>query len=653
MHRAVPTLAAAVAVALLSAPGIAADAGGADPSAAGAAIHEEVSRDDLGRTVKYRILVDKVMQPTRGWGTEEWMVEEAARAGFNVFVPRQGYERLDEVRQVADWCRERGIFFMPWMRGTRTAKGPEADGQRFVWADGTEEPFWSPNADPLWKWLNQYIVQYAKIAARNPHLVGVFLDYENYSPSRKPNCYDLSYDAGILAAFAKSRNLALPDLPPARRKPWLDEQGLHTAFEQFQVDHWRRRCRSLRQAVDQHDPGFRFCVYPAPGTPFMVRAIYPEWATAKAPLVLADACTYGNRTGALVLADSLEANRRTLLERRKIPEAAGIPFFYTGGIDPAVEGADPEFSGKNADLISRATDGYWVFYEGPKYDYAGPDPYKDHRAYFHWFERANRDIAAGTFALWKEPRQTPDPLVQAVRDTLAAFGRAGVGPYNAPAVPAGGKEPAFTVRGKHTFVVLVRKGETLRGRLGVQRLGRYESGCAYVVLAPDGTQIAAGQAALGQSAEVRGPADRPGLYAVVLDTGSNAAQLTVANASACLLGPRMGLIRAQPRAYLMPMPGATRLKIALESPSPGETAEIVLRDGDGHEVARADTVTEKRVTVAAQVPEALRGRPWSIDLGRASKGSCEDFTVEILRGAAPLLATHPSRLLKLEKPLPE
>ena len=36
-------------------------------------------------------------------------------------------------------------------------------------------------------------------------------------------------------------------------------------------------------------------------------------------------------------------------------------------------------------MISEACDGYWVFYEGPKYD-------KDHPDYFQWFTRANRAI---------------------------------------------------------------------------------------------------------------------------------------------------------------------------------------------------------------------------------------------------------------------
>ncbi|MEA3368209.1 MAG: hypothetical protein U9R68_08865, partial [Planctomycetota bacterium] len=211
-------------------------------------------REALGRQVKYRILVDKVMQPTKAWVTEEWMVEEAARTGFNVFVPRRGHDRLDEVRRVAGWCRARGIFTMPWMRGTLGApKGKEADGKRYVWADGTEEPLWSPNADAFWEWTNRHIVAYAKIAADNPHLVGVFLDYENYSPLGKPNCYALSYDDIILKAFAKARGLGLPALPLGGRKAWLDEKGLHDAFAEFQIAHWRTRCRQLRRAVDEYD----------------------------------------------------------------------------------------------------------------------------------------------------------------------------------------------------------------------------------------------------------------------------------------------------------------------------------------------------------------------------------------------------------------
>ena len=189
---------------------------------------EAPPRDQLGREVKLRIVVDKVMQPEAAWKTEEWMIEESARAGFNVYSPRIGFDDLSAVRQVTAWCEQHGIYHMPWMRGSLTApNGPEAEGKRLVWDNGLEQPLWSPNADEFWDWTEKYIVEYAKMSAENRHLMGVFLDYENYAPGRTGNLYSLSYDDVILRKFAGARGLDLPELDGAARKPWLDEQGLH------------------------------------------------------------------------------------------------------------------------------------------------------------------------------------------------------------------------------------------------------------------------------------------------------------------------------------------------------------------------------------------------------------------------------------------
>ena len=153
---------------------------------------EAPPRDQLGREVKLRIVVDKVMQPEAAWKTEEWMIEESARAGFNVYSPRIGFDDLSAVRQVTAWCEQHGIYHMPWMRGSLTApNGPEAEGKRLVWDNGLEQPLWSPNADEFWDWTEKYIVEYAKMSAENRHLMGVFLDYENYAPGRTGNLYSL------------------------------------------------------------------------------------------------------------------------------------------------------------------------------------------------------------------------------------------------------------------------------------------------------------------------------------------------------------------------------------------------------------------------------------------------------------------------------
>ena len=340
---------------------------------------EPGQRSQPGRSQKLRILVDKVLQPEAKWVTEEWMIRETAEAGFNVYSPRLGHDRLDEVRRVSAWCEKYGIYHMPWMRGSLSAPANEsADGKRMLWEDGSEQPLWSPNSDEFWQWTTRYIVEYARMSVTDKHLMGVFLDYENYAPGRRWNLYSLSYDNLILGKFAKARGIELPELAHGARKTWLEKEDLHDAFAEFQINEWRRRCRELREAVDEHNPTFQFCIYPAPGTPFMVEATYPEWSTKEAPLILADASVYGRPSKMTPQADALQANLKKLQTGMEIPREAGIPFMYAGGIDPVVRGADPEFSGKNAVMISEVTDGYWIFYEGPKYK-------EDHREYWKWF----------------------------------------------------------------------------------------------------------------------------------------------------------------------------------------------------------------------------------------------------------------------------
>ena len=185
-----------------------------------------LDRRQLGHSIKLAILVDKVMQPQANWVTEEWMVKEAAQAGFNVYSPRRGFDKPDEVKQVANWCEKYGIFFMPWMRGSLNApEGKSAAGKRLVWASGNEQPLWSPNSDEFWDWTDRYIVDYAKLSTEKTHLIGVFLDYENYAPGREANLYSLSYDDIIMKKFADAKGIPFPKLELSQRKAWLEKQG--------------------------------------------------------------------------------------------------------------------------------------------------------------------------------------------------------------------------------------------------------------------------------------------------------------------------------------------------------------------------------------------------------------------------------------------
>lgn len=354
---------------------------------------------------KLRILVDKVLMRSTNWIMKENHVKEIADAGFNVVSPRSGGEDLNQVRLIASYAQKNNIRYLPWMRGTRVAK----TGPKMLYDNGMEHNICSPSSDELWQWMTALILGYAAISKELPALMGVFLDFENYHPPQKPgHVYFLSYDTAILTEFANAKGFPVPNVEKPARYQWLINHGLHREFSEFQIRDWRNRCRDLRQRVDSINPRFQFVVNPGKGTPFLTEAAFLEWPTANAPIVLADDITYGRPSPTTPHEDALNINKKRLNDRIKQAERLGVPFKYIGGIDPVVRFADPEFSARNAVMISETADGYWVFYEGPQIG-------KDHEAYFGWFSKANLAIKTGTFQFWSQNRITLDPVVKGLQ----------------------------------------------------------------------------------------------------------------------------------------------------------------------------------------------------------------------------------------------
>ena len=354
------------------------------------------------RTGKWRILVDKVVSHETRPNVTNDQVREIADAGFNVIVPRWGGDNLVIVRHGATLAQRNGIRYMPWIRASAYTQDP---ARMMVWRDGVvgTKALYSPNCEELWKKITELLEAHARLSRSIPSLVGTFLDFENYDThGGYGHCYDLSYDELILDRFSKFANIEIPRLQPRDRYPWLVEHNHHDEFEKFQIGEWKRRCRALRDRIDAINPSFQLAVYPVPGPRFLEEAAYRNWSTRAAPLILADAATYGPPMRFVKHKAALRENRRKLLDHISYVRKLGIPFQYVGGVDPIVDPGNPEFHGKNADMIASVGDGYWVFYEGPT---RGQD---DHRKAFDWFARANRSIKRQTFHLQYQPRQTPE-----------------------------------------------------------------------------------------------------------------------------------------------------------------------------------------------------------------------------------------------------
>ena len=81
-------------------------------------------RQKLGTEDPYRILVDKVLMASNEWRMLPEHVAEIRDPGFNVVVPRIGDDDNDRVRRAARMAVDHGLFYRPWIRGTRATKGP-------------------------------------------------------------------------------------------------------------------------------------------------------------------------------------------------------------------------------------------------------------------------------------------------------------------------------------------------------------------------------------------------------------------------------------------------------------------------------------------------------------------------------------------------
>jgi hypothetical protein len=372
---------------------------------------------------------------------------------------------------------------------------------------------------------------------------------------------------------------------------------------------------------------------------FMVEACYPEWSTEAAPIILADPWTYGRPSRFLPQAESLEGNRQKLLNGMEIPKQAGIPFIYAGGIDPVVYGADPEFCGKNAVMICEVTDGYWIFYEGPKYK-------EDHPEYFKWFTWANQSIAGGNFQGWHEPRKTPEDWA------LELFKSTGERPrLVAPEADrrAGQKVdyPTVHLRGENLLFVAGRAGQPVEVVLQNQPVARYQSLLAWELRSPAMQKVDSGTIPHGEAGTIAFTPEADGVYLLGASAGSCAYSVASSTAPVGLYaGEGLSLIYGVDRLYFKVPAGTEQFTLSVRSAG-AETVRVDVYDPDGNQAATGQTTLQSSQTEIPVPVGGQAGKVWSLALGKADAGVLEDSTITLDPKLIPTLSLSPEQVFDL------
>ncbi|MBN2295523.1 MAG: hypothetical protein JXM70_24045, partial [Pirellulales bacterium] len=337
------------------------------------------------------------------------------------------------------------------------------------------------------------------------------------------------------------------------------------------------------------------------------------------------------------------------LKRMEVPRKAGIPFIYSGGIDPLVRGADPEFSGKNAVMISQVTDGYWIFYEGPTYTKP------DHADYWKWFTWANKAIAKGDFDVQHEPRQTPTQWAK-----LDVFKKAGgtsrmIAPRSAGRIT---KYPTVKLRGDNLLLISCKKGRPVAVKLVNHRLSRYRSVLAWELRGPiagktGNDEIASGTIPHASQGTVEFTPKTDGVYLLGASSGRCCWSVASSNVPLGLFaGDWMWLMGSAKRLYFHVPDGLEKFHIDIQGRDM-ETVRANVFDPSGKQVATAQTSPVKRqatVLVRSGKRDSKDASSvWSVEITRADKGTLEDNAIRLDPKLPPTLSFVEEQVFEVKK----
>jgi len=205
------------------------------------------------------------------------------------------------------------------------------------------------------------------------------------------------------------------------------------------------------------------------------------------------------------------------------------------------------------------------------------------------------------------------------------------------------EEPPTLFRGASRHLIL-SSGEPFELTIGHRQVGSSADAVRWQIMGPGGSEIT-GQVPVGEEGHVTVDPAAEGIYAVVLQAGSNAGSVE-STARYLVHDASNGLslvYRARPLHFTVPR-GVGGFSVSMACSSVGESVHAAVIDPEGAVVAEQDV--HGSVTMEVAVPAGMSGQPWRVELSPAAEGVYED--VERLRFSPeipPFATDAPGRLV--------
>jgi hypothetical protein len=206
-------------------------------------------------------------------------------------------------------------------------------------------------------------------------------------------------------------------------------------------------------------------------------------------------------------------------------------------------------------------------------------------------------------------------------------------------------EPAFSIRHEAEFVAVLAAGQRFEARIAARRVGRVDGPVEWLLYGPDDQLLEHGQVAVDQTGLIDAPAPAAGVYLLVVRSGQSRAVVTLLSPHAAMAGnsPRM-ISQTSPMFFHVPA-DTERFQIALKSPAPGETAQLLILDPDGRQAARVQTTEASEAVARVEVPADAADRAWQVRVERAERGVLEDYSLVLDEALPPYWAHAVDRLV--------
>ena len=223
------------------------------------------------------------------------------------------------------------------------------------------------------------------------------------------------------------------------------------------------------------------------------------------------------------------------------------------------------------------------------------------------------------------------------------------------ATPSGQAGPATRLRGSHTVMLYApEKGAPMALRVEAAQIGRYEAEIlAHPTHDPATKLVVRPEAAGGPASGVlRFEAPKRGVVTVELATSSNAAALTALAPGGWLLYEAssrnaLHVIGRAERLHFF-VPSSTRRFAVMGRGSGGrENCRVTVLDPAGKQVGQASGQGARTATVQVRVPEAQRGKVWSMRADKPPEfdGVFEDATLWLSDDVPAYVSPQPDGLL--------